>query len=98
MSSTPVLPTCLRFKKFEKLMLTNSYVTEEVARSQGLASVVDGSVIMRANAESQASGRGRDSVRISSKDEWADVRDITYTSPLAEGDEETDILPGSVHP
>jgi hypothetical protein len=47
-------------------------VTESVARSEGLASVVDGKVIMRANSDAQASGRGRDSVRISSKDEWAD--------------------------
>ena len=31
---------------------------------------------MRANAEDQASGRGRDSVRISSKDEWADVSTV----------------------
>jgi hypothetical protein len=51
---------------------TDSYVTESVARSEGLASVVDGKVIMRANSDDQASGRGRDSVRISSKDEWAD--------------------------
>lgn len=39
---------------------------------QGYASHTNGAVIMRANAESQASGRGRDSVRIASKDEWAD--------------------------
>ena len=36
--------------------------------------MVDGAVIMRVNSEDQATGRGRDSVRISSKDEWADVR------------------------
>lgn len=58
------------------LIDVRSYVTEEVARSQGLATVVDGSVIMRADAESQASGRGRDSVRISSKDQWADVSSL----------------------
>jgi hypothetical protein len=54
--------------------LTISYVTESVAKSEGLASVVNGAVIMRANSDVQASGRGRDSVRIASKDEWADVR------------------------
>ena len=34
----------------------------------------DGSFVMRADAENQASGRGRNSVRISSKDKWEDVR------------------------
>ena len=61
------------------LWLTISYVTESVAKSEGLASVVDGAVIMRANSDVQASGRGRDSVRISSKDEWADVSRASRT-------------------
>jgi hypothetical protein len=44
------------------------------AQSEGLASVMsDGSFLMRANAETIATGRGRDSVRITSKDEYGDV-------------------------
>lgn len=54
-------------------LLTISYVTESVAKSEGLATVQNGAVIMRANSDAQASGRGRDSVRVSSKDQWADV-------------------------
>lgn len=45
------------------------------AASLGLtATQEDGSFVMRADAENTADGRGRNSVRISSKDKYADVR------------------------
>jgi len=51
-----------------------SYVSLNDAKNLGLTDTAsDGSFIMRADAETQASGRGRNSVRISSKARFADV-------------------------
>lgn len=51
-----------------------SYVSQGDAQNLGLAAKqADGSFIMRADAENTASGRGRNSVRISSKAKFADV-------------------------
>ena len=50
-----------------------NYVSQDYAQSQGLVSVEgDGSVLIRADSSKPATGRGRDSVRLSSKDEFAD--------------------------
>lgn len=50
-----------------------NYVSKSYAESEGLASVEsNGNVIIRANSEVRATGRGRDSVRLASKDEFAD--------------------------
>ena len=51
-----------------------SYVSQSNAQSLGLAAVQsDGTFLMRADAEETAAGRGRNSVRISSKDKFNDV-------------------------
>lgn len=51
-----------------------SYVSKGDAKTLGLADTsTDGSFIMRADAENRAAGRGRNSVRISSKAQFADV-------------------------
>ncbi len=51
----------------------HSYVSQSDASSLDLIAVMsDNSFVMRADAETQASGRGRNSIRISSKDKFAD--------------------------
>jgi hypothetical protein len=50
-----------------------NYVSQDYAQSQGLISVEgDGSVLIRADSSKPGQGRGRDSVRLASKDEFAD--------------------------
>lgn len=69
-----------RLNRKASLML----VSEEWSNVLGLIDVQasDGSFVMRVDAESVASGAGRNSVRITSKDKFADVRRIRLFSSL----------------
>lgn len=51
---------------------------QATAQNQGLIGVQNGAVFMRADSDNVATGRGRNSIRISSNDYWADVRENIY--------------------
>ena len=62
-----------------------SYLSQSDADALSLISVMsDDSFVMRADAENQAAGRGRNSVRISGKDKFADVS-FVMREGLADG-------------